>query len=197
VVPLDLHRRLCTVARENGLAVHLDGARIFNAAIAAGVKARSFAEEVDSLMFCLSKGLSCPLGSIVVGSRSFIERADRARKRVGGGMRQAGIIAAAGIVALESMIDRLVEDHRNARLLAEGLEEIPGLEVDLDTVETNMVLVDHSGTGMENEQFMATLREAGVLVSARPPRHVRFVTNRHHDRGVIEEALVRTKRALS
>ncbi len=197
VIPLELHRRLCAVAKENGLAVHLDGARIFNAAIREGVEARAFAEDVDSLMFCLSKGLSCPLGSIVVGSQSFIEKADWARKRVGGGMRQAGVIAAAGIVALESMIDRLADDHRHARLLAEGLLKIPGLAVDLETVESNMVLVDHSGTDMEHDEFMKSLRKAGVLVSSRPPHHVRFVTNRHHDEDTIAEALERIRSALA
>jgi threonine aldolase len=197
VIPLELHRSLCAVAKEYGLAVHLDGARIFNAAIREGVEARAFAEDVDSLMFCLSKGLSCPLGSIVVGSRSFIERADWARKRVGGGMRQAGVIAAAGIVALESMIDRLADDHRHARLLAEGLLEIPGLAVDLETVESNMVLVDHSGTNLPHDGFMETLGKAGVLASSRPPHHVRFVTNRHHDRDTIAEALVRIRSALA
>ena len=197
VMPLELHRSLCAVAKEHGLAVHLDGARIFNAAIREGVEARSFAQDVDSLMFCLSKGLSCPLGSVVVGSRSFIEKADWARKRIGGGMRQAGVIAAAGIVALESMIDRLEDDHRQARVLAEGLLEIPGLDVDLESVESNMVLVDHSGTDMAHEALMERLSKAGVLVSSRPPHHVRFVTNRHHDSDTITEALVRVKAALS
>jgi len=118
VVPVDLHRQLCEVARERGMAIHLDGARIFNAAIAAGVPVTDYARDVDSIMFCLSKGLSCPLGSVLCGSAAFIAEADRARKRVGGGMRQAGVIAAAGVVALETMVDRLAEDHANARVLA-------------------------------------------------------------------------------
>ena len=112
-------------------------------------------------------------------------------------MRQAGVIAAAGIVALESMIDRLEDDHRHAKVLAEGLMEIPGLEVDIESVQSNMVLVDHSGTDMAHETFMERLSKAGVLVSSRPPHHVRFVTNRHHDRDTVAEALVRVKAALS
>ena len=144
VVPLDLHRQLCGVAREHGLAVHLDGARIFNAAIAAGVPVAAYTQEVDSVMFCLSKGLSCPLGSVLAGPREFIENADRTRKRIGGGMRQAGIIAAAGIVALEQMVDRLAEDHEHAQLLAAKINEIPGLSVDLSSVQSNMVNINHS-----------------------------------------------------
>ena len=195
VIPLELHRQLCQVARQHRMAVHLDGARIFNAAIAAGVPPSTYTEDVDSVMFCLSKGLSCPLGSLVVGSREFIERADRARKRIGGGMRQAGVIAAAGIVALESMADRLAEDHANAKVLARGIAEIPGLRVDLRTVESNMVYVDHTGTGQSTDEFLALLKRAGVLASGRPPRQVRLVTNRHHDRTVVEEALRRIRRA--
>jgi len=196
VTPLELHRRLCRVARQHGLAVHLDGARIFNAAIAAGVPPAAYTEDVDSVMFCLSKGLSCPLGSVVAGSREFIERADRARKRVGGGMRQAGVIAAAGIVALETMVERLAEDHANAKLLARGIGEIPGLRVDLRTVETNMVYVDHVGTGKSTDELLALLKRAGVLASGRPPRQVRLVTNRHHDQAAVEDALRRIRRAV-
>jgi len=153
VVPLDLHAELCRVAHSRGLEVHLDGARIFNAAVAAGVEAAEYARHADSVMFCLSKGLSCPLGSVLCGSADFITRADAARKRVGGGMRQAGIIAAAGIVALERMVDRLAEDHRTARLLAQLLSGVPSLKVDAASVETNMVLVDHGGTGLSTQDF--------------------------------------------
>lgn len=196
VMPLDLHRRLCDVAREHGLAVHLDGARIFNAAVQQGVPAREFARDVDSLMFCLSKGLSCPLGSVLVGSREFIDRADRARKRIGGGMRQAGIVAACGIVALESMIDRLAEDHAHAQALARGILEIPGLSVDMASVQTNMVYVDHSGAGLSTTEMLDRLKAAGVLASGRPPRHIRLVTHRHHDRAAVDEALRRIRTAV-
>jgi len=196
VVPLDRHNALCQVARDHGLAVHLDGARIFNAAIAAGVSAKDFASPVDSVMFDLSKGLSCPLGSVLVGSRALIEKADRVRKRLGGGMRQAGIIAAAGIVALETMIDRLADDHRRARALAEGISQIPGFKVNLKRVQTNMVYADHSQTSLATEEVMNRLKKAGVIVSARPPKEVRLVTNRHHDDATITEALRRMKQAF-
>ena len=196
VVPPDLHSRLCTVAREHGLRVHLDGARIFNAAIAAGVPATDYTKHVDSVMFCLSKGLSCPLGSIVAGNREFIEQADRARKRIGGGMRQAGVIAAAGIVALDSMVERLAEDHVNARILARGINRIPGLQVDMETVETNMVYVDHAESGLNTTPLLAALKAHGVIASGRPPRHFRMVTNRHHDRAVVDEVLGRIGRAM-
>ncbi len=196
VVPLDLHRRLCEVAHDRGLKVHLDGARIFNAQVAAGIPASEWAKEADSVMFCLSKGLSCPLGSIVAGDAEFIDRARHCRKRIGGGMRQAGVIAACGIVALESMIDRLAEDHANAKLLAQGLADVPGLQVDVEKVETNMVYVDHSATGLPTDDVLARLKSAGVLASGSPPNRVRFVTHRHHDAAAIQEAVWRVKKAV-
>ena len=197
VVPVDLHRQLCDIAHERGLAVHLDGARVFNAAIGANVPVTEYTKHVDSLMFCLSKGLSCPLGSVLAGSAEFIEQAVRARKRLGGGMRQAGVIAAPGIVALESMIDRLADDHARARVLAEGLNDIPGFSIDPASVETNMVYADHSGTGLSTEQMMGYLEDAGVLVSARPPTHIRMVLNRHHGDTSVAEALRRIRKAVA
>lgn len=193
VVPLPLHRELCAAAREHGLAVHLDGARIFNAAIAAGVPVADYTRDVDSVMFCLSKGLSCPLGSVLAGSRAFIEQAQWVRKRLGGGMRQAGIIAAAGVVALEQMVDRLAEDHEHARFLARALIEIPGLSVDLASVETNMVNVDHADTGLSTADFLERLKAVGILAGGRPPRQVRFVANRHHDRETMREVARRVE----
>ena len=197
VIPLDLHKELCNVAHERGLAVHLDGARIFNAAVAAGIPAAAYAQDCDSVQFCLSKGLSCPLGSIVVGSADFIERAKYNRKRVGGGMRQAGVIAAAGIVALEKMIDRLADDHANAKLLANGMNDIPGLSVDMSCVETNMVNVDHTGTGLSTSDVVEKLKAAGLLVSDRPPVAFRMVVSRHTGPAEVEEAIARAKRALT
>lgn len=196
VVPLALHRELCSVAREHGLKIHLDGARIFNAAIAAGVPVTAYTEEVDSVMFCLSKGLSCPLGSVLVGSREFIDKADRARKRLGGGMRQAGIIAAAGIVALEQMVDRLAEDHAHAKLLARELNEVPGLRVEQSSVESNMVNVDHTASGLSTPEVLKLFESVGVLASGRPPRCVRLVPNRHHDRDTILEVVRRIDRVM-
>jgi threonine aldolase len=197
VIPLSLHDQLCELAHARGLAVHLDGARIFNAAIAAGVAVTAYTSKVDSVMFALSKGLSCPLGSVLAGSAEFIERARSVRRRLGGGMRQAGIIAAAGIVALETMVDRLAEDHARAKLLATGLATIPGLQVDLERVETNMVNVDHTGTGRTTDEVLALLEQAGVIASGRPPQQIRLVTNRHHDDATIAEALQRIRSALA
>ena len=196
VMPLELHRQLCVLAHENNLRVHLDGARIFNAAIKSGVPVSKYAEDADSVMFCLSKGLSCPLGSVVVGSREFIAKADLCRKRLGGGMRQAGVIAACGIVALEKMVNRLAEDHATARLLAEGLNDVPGLKIDMTTVETNMVYIDHAGTGFSTSELLSRWKKAGVLGGGRPPGHVRLVTNRHHGPGTIVEAVRRISRSM-
>lgn len=197
VVPLDLHRRLCEVAHAHGLAVHLDGARIFNAAVATGVPVSAYAEDVDSIQFCLSKGLSAPVGSMVAGSREFIDKARRNRKRLGGGMRQAGIIAAAGIVALETMVDRLADDHANAKFLAQGLSQITGLKINMKYVETNMVNVDHTGTGLSTDEFVERLKSVGILVGGRPPKAVRMVTNRHINRAAIEEAVARIENILA
>ena len=197
VIPLALHNHLCDIAHERGLAVHLDGARIFNAAIAAGVSASAFTERVDSVMFCLSKGLSCPVGSIIAGSFDFVECARLIRKRLGGAMRQAGIMAACGIVALETMVDRLSEDHANARKLAEGISDIPGLSVDMDIVESNMVYADHTGSGLSTDEVLARLETVGVLASDRAPTHIRLVANRHHDSATMEDAVERIRGALS
>ncbi len=197
VTSLRRHRALCRVAKEHDLAVHLDGARIFNAAVAAGVSVPEYTETVDSVMLCLTKGLSCPLGSILAGSREFVAQADLVRRRLGGGMRQAGIIAAPGIVALNTMVDRLIDDHRHARRLAAGIADIPGLSVDLTTVETNMVYVDHRPSGLSTDDVLARLRAAGVLASGRPPHHIRLVTHRHHDEPIIDDALGRIRKAMT
>ena len=197
VVPPDLFRALCEAARSRGLSVHLDGARIFNAAAAAEVPVTEYTDYVDSVMFCLSKGLSCPLGSVLAGSRSFIEEAIRVRKRIGGGMRQAGVIAAAGIVALETMVDRLSEDHSNAGYLADLVNSIPGFRVDLSSVESNMVLVDHTASGLTTDEVIGLLEKHGVLVSPRPPGHFRMVTNRHHSRETVDEINRRMTEAMA
>lgn len=176
------------VAKDRGLSIHMDGARIFNAAIALGVDASQIACHVDSVMFCLSKGLSAPVGSMLAGDADFIARARKNRKMVGGGMRQAGVLAAAGIVALEKMVDRLAEDHANARALAEALVDVPGIEIDLSTVETNMVVFDLSRLGIGSNEFAAELSAEGVRVSTRPPHGLRAVTNRHFTADDVERA---------
>jgi threonine aldolase len=185
------------VARRNGLALHLDGARIFNAALALGVEPRQLAAPADSVMFCLSKGLSCPVGSMLCGSAEFIQRARRARKILGGGMRQAGVLAAAGIVALEQMVDRLQEDHENAWTLAEGIAEIPGLDLDLDTVQTNIVFFDVVSERMSAQQFVDALRPEGVWMLVLGSGRVRAVTHYGIARQDVERALQVMQRIMT
>ena len=156
--------------------MHIDGARIFNAAVALGVPAAAIARHGDSIGFCVSKGLSAPFGSVLCGSAAFIERARAYRRMVGGGMRQAGVMAAAGIVALERMVDRLADDHRRAKRLAEGLHAIDPRLSDPQLVETNIVMVEIGHTGADAKAWMAALREAGVGCrrlepQLDPPRH--------------------------
>ncbi len=192
VLTVEEMARVAKVARRYDLPVHLDGARIFNAAIALGVPASRLAEHVDSVTFCFSKGLSAPVGSIVCGTEEFVAKARRMRKMVGGGMRQAGVIAAPAIVALETMIDRLAEDHENAKLLAEGLAHLPGLRVDPQRVQSNILVVDVN----EGQTFQRKLRDAGVLTSAFGPRRIRFVTHYGVTRADIEDALERIRHAI-
>jgi len=165
------------VAHRHGLRVHLDGARLFNAAVALGVPASRLVQSVDSVTFCLSKGLGCPMGSILAGSAAYITEARRWRKMVGGGLRQAGIIAAAGIVALETMVDRLAEDHRNARRLAEGLSQLPGIAVDLDAVQTNIVMLEIVDPRIDPWQFVRAMAEQGVKIGSPYGRRIRAVTH--------------------
>jgi threonine aldolase len=182
-------KAISEVAKAHGLKLYMDGARVFNAAVALKVDVKEFTRHVDNLMFCLSKGLSCPVGSVVVGSREFIDRARKVRKVLGGGMRQAGIIAAPGIIALEKMIDRLEEDHRNARRLAVGIAKIEGISVNLDVVQTNMVLFDVSGLGVADELFLSELKENGVLALMNAKNKVRMVTHRGIEEEHVEKAI--------
>ncbi len=182
-------RAISDVARAHGMRLYMDGARIFNAAVALGINVREFTRHVDNLMFCLSKGLSCPVGSIVVGSSDFVDRARKNRKVLGGGMRQAGIIAAAGIVALDKMIDRLADDHRNARFLAEGCGRIDGLSVDLARVQSNMVVVDVSGVVADEMLFCSKLKDKGVLAGSVGKGKLRLVTHWGIERDDVEGAL--------
>jgi threonine aldolase len=182
-------------ARPRGLLVHLDGARIFNAAVALGVDVRELTQHVDSVMFCLSKGLAAPVGSILAGDAAFIARARRARKLVGGGMRQAGIIAAAGIFALEQMVERLAEDHANARMLAEGLASFPQIAIDLETVQSDIVIfkLRDGAPG----PFVRALAERGLLVGEIGRGYIRAVTHYGIDASAIEEALEIVRATLS
>jgi len=183
---------ICQLAHQRNIQVHLDGARIFNAAIALNIEPALLTKNVDSVMFCLSKGLSAPVGSILVGSKEFIQRARKNRKMLGGGMRQAGILAAAGIVAIENMVERLEDDHKNARILGEGLANISGIEVDLETIQTNMVYFDLQESGMDTYQFLPKLSKYNILGSPRPPTKVRLVT--HY--GISEEDIYATIKAI-
>jgi len=190
VLTIDYTDEVCNLAHTRGLKVHLDGARIFNAAIALGVPAHALARSCDSVALCLSKGLSAPVGSLLCGSKDFIERARKFRKMLGGGMRQAGIIAAAGIVALETMVDRLAEDHFNARHLAEGLAGIKGITLAQDDIPTNIVMFDLSSE-LSVAEFFESLERAGVKVGLRDGRPFRAVTHRMVSSSDIDEALTR------
>ena len=182
-------KAVCEFAKTRGLNVHMDGARIFNAAVAQNIDVRELTRYVDTVMFCLSKGLSAPVGSLVVGSRSLVDRARRYRKMLGGGMRQAGIIAAPGIIAIEKMVDRLKDDHENAKLLARGLSKIDGISLDLDHIQTNIVRYDVSGLGMTAIEWAARLRDLGVKAGAQEAGRVRMVTHRGIEKEGIEYAL--------
>lgn len=177
------------IARRNRVKVHVDGARIFNAAISLGVHASELVSEADSVSFCLSKGLAAPVGSVVCGSHDFIEEARRARKVLGGGMRQAGILAAAGIVALTEMIERLAEDHNNARRLAEDLAGINGLSVNPENVKTNIVYINITHNDVSSNDLAGRLGREGVLLLPTGPRQMRAVTNYHITEDDVEYAV--------
>ncbi len=181
-------KELASIARSCDMKVHIDGARIFNAAVALGTDVKDLARNADSVTFCLSKGLSCPIGSIVAGNREFIEKARKFRQMVGGAMRQAGVVAAPGIVALETMIDRLREDHDNARRLAEGLLKF-GIKIDMERVQTNIVLIDMNQLGTNSDEFISQIEKDGVKASNYGPTTVRMVTHRGIEREDIEYAL--------
>jgi threonine aldolase len=189
VYPVEVADEICDGAHAAGLPVHLDGARIFNAATALGRGVAEITRKFDSVMFCLSKGLGAPVGSMLVGSREFIDRARAYRKALGGGMRQAGILAAAGLIALEKMPARLQQDHDNARYLARGLAQIRGVRVDASKVVTNILVFDVSDTGMTAHELCSKLKERGVLANAVNPELIRFVTHMDVDREGCAQAL--------
>jgi threonine aldolase len=186
---------VCDVAHEGGFPVHLDGARVFNAAVAQRIDVRELTAPVDSVMFCLSKGLSAPVGSLLAGSAEFIERARRMRKMLGGGMRQAGVLAAAGLVALDEMVDRLAEDHANARRLAEGLQGLPEIDIDLTRVETNMVFGD-CRPPLTAREFIRRCREVGVLLDLASTFRWRMVTHRGVTADDIDYVIAAVRRAI-
>ncbi len=174
-------------AKERGILTHLDGARIFNAAVALGIPAKDLAAPFDSVTFCLSKALCAPVGSLICGSQSFIERVRRVRKQLGGGMRQAGVLAAAGIVALETMVDRLADDHARAKRLAEKLRDAPGLILESGSPDTNMIFAQlESASPLTTKQVCDALRERGVLVGAIEPHRFRIVVHYWIDDAAVE-----------
>lgn len=182
-------------AHDRGIRVHVDGARIFNAAVAHSTTVAELTKKCDSVQFCLSKGLGAPVGSMLVGTADFIKEARIWRKRLGGGMRQAGIIAAAGLVALEESPKRLHEDHANARKLAEGIAAIPGISLDLETVETNIVIFDVSATGVSSGEICSRLKGRGILASGFGTR-IRMVTHCDIDAADVDRALAALGKAV-
>jgi threonine aldolase len=187
---------ICARAHERNLPVHLDGARIFNAASALGETVANLARPADSVMFCLSKGLGAPVGSMLLGTRAFIDEARVVRKMLGGGMRQAGVLAAAGLIALEESPKGLPEDHANAKLLAEGLAALPGIRIDPENVVTNIVIFEVTETGKTADEICARLRERGVLASGFGSS-IRAVTHYDVARADIETALRELRMILS
>ena len=188
---------LCAQAHRLGIPVHLDGARIFNAAVALNEPVAALARPADSVMFCLSKGLGAPVGSMLLGTKDFIKEARAWRKLLGGGMRQAGVIAAAALVALEESPNRLADDHRNARRLAEGLAETEGVEVELERVVTNIVIFDVAEASLDANTICAELQKRGVLASAFSQRRIRMVTHYDFARDDIDHALAALQSLLA
>jgi threonine aldolase len=190
-------RQVSDFAHAHGLVVHLDGARIFNAAVAQGIPAKELAAPVDSVTFCLSKGLCAPVGSVLCGSKEFIARAHRIRKQLGGGMRQAGILAAAGIVALETMVVRLAEDHARAKKLADGLKQVRGLVVDAGSPATNMVFLSLAEeVSLSAGQVEEKMNAFGVRISAISERRFRLVTHYWIDDTGVEKTIAAFRQVL-
>jgi threonine aldolase len=197
VMPPARFAALADLAHSRGLKVHLDGARVFNAAVSLGCDVKELTGPADSVMFCLAKGLCSPVGSLLAGSKEFIDRARKCRKLFGGGMRQAGVLAAAGLISLTQMVGRLAEDHANARRLGELLNEIPGLRVDLATVQSNIVLCDFAGTGLDGPAFVAKLNAAGIKAGTFGPTVIRFVTHKDVSTDDIAAAATRIRAAVA
>jgi len=196
VYPTETVEDICDRAHALGLPVHLDGARIFNASVVLGRSVAEITRKFDSIMFCLSKGLGAPVGSMVVGSRAFIEKAHNYRKVFGGGMRQAGVLAAAGLIALEETPKRLHVDHENARYLAEGLAQIPGIQLDPRKVVTNIIRFDVSGTGRTAAEICGELKKRQILAGPFAKYAIRMVTHYDVDRAGIDRALAAMRQVL-
>jgi threonine aldolase len=196
IFPLEKMAEIYRLAKSKGLLVHLDGARLWNASMATGIKPHEYAQWADSVSVCLSKGLGAPIGSLVAGSKLFIDRVHRFRKMFGGGMRQVGIIAAAGIYALDHHFERLKEDHQNAKRLAVSLKEFKGVSIDPKHVETNIVIFDVANTGMTGFQVAEAMKKEGVLIHAIGKTQIRLVTHLDVTAEDIEKALKVFKKVL-
>ena len=194
---IDYMKAVGEIARRHKLKIHVDGARFFNAAVALGVEPKALAADADSVSFCLSKGLAAPVGSVVCGTQDFIDKARRARKVVGGGMRQAGILAAAGIISLNEMVRRLAEDHANAKKLAVGLAETPGLSIDPDRIHTNIIFFEVTHADMKPEQFVQQIETEGVRMLPVGGQKVRAVTHYHITSADIDRALKVVSKVMS
>jgi threonine aldolase len=189
VYPQQAIDEICANAHDRGLKVHVDGARVFNASVATNTPVSRIVQQADSVMFCLSKGLGAPVGSLLVGTAEDIARARLYRKRLGGGMRQAGVLAAAGLIALEDSPAGLHQDHQNARYLAQRLSQVPGIAIDPARVSTNIVIFDISGLGLSTAQFSRQLKSQGVLANGISPTHMRAVTHLDVSREQCEEGV--------
>ncbi len=189
VWPLKTIQEVCAVARQHQLSTHMDGARLFNAVVATGVSAKDYAAGFDSAWIDLSKGLGAPVGAVLAGNKDFITEAWQWKQRLGGAMRQAGIIAAAGVYGLEHHVDRLVDDHANAKVLAKGLGTLPGIDLDFSGVESNIVIFDVSATGLSVPEFLSRLAALGLRMSPVPPTRVRAVTHLDISEPQIEKAI--------
>ena len=197
VLTPDDTKRVADIAHDAGAKVHLDGARLFNASVSLEVPPAALVQDVDDVSFCLSKALSCPVGSILCGSNEFIEGAHKWRKMVGGGMRQAGVLAAAGLVALDNMVERLADDHSNAKRLAEGLANIEGISVDPTSIQTNIVIFEVAESAGNANDVINELADEGVLVTYPGQQSLRMVTHRHISASDIDEALSRVAKVMT
>ncbi|MGA2463130.1 MAG: low-specificity L-threonine aldolase [Thermodesulfobacteriota bacterium] len=197
IYPIEKIAQIYRLAKSKGLLIHLDGARLWNASVATGIKPHEYAQWADSVSVCLSKGLGAPIGSIVAGSKTFIDRVHRFRKMFGGGMRQVGIIAAAGIYALDHHIERLGEDHQNAKHLALGLKELKGVSIDPDQVETNIIIFNIADTGMTAFQMTEAMKTKGVLIHPVSKTQIRLVTHLDVSSEDIEKALKAFEKVLA
>jgi threonine aldolase len=196
VVPIENLKAIREVADRHDVKIHYDGARVFNASQATGIPVHEYAAIGDSIMFCLSKGLSAPVGSVLVGPQSFIDLARRVRKALGGGMRQVGVLAAPGIVALNEMVSRLGEDHERAKRLALGIHTLPGIGLNPDLVETDIIIFKFDHDQLSADEFIAKLKEKNVLALVTPAKDIRFVTHKDIDDEDVERAIAAIREIL-